>query len=64
MGWILFIAALLFFLGWSLLRYLDGDPMNSLLDELAARDLLSKLLAVPRYEFIVREILNEKDGNR
>lgn len=40
------------------------DPMKNLLDEMSARELFGQMLAVPRYERIVREILAVKDGDR
>jgi hypothetical protein len=60
MGWILFILVV----AAGLVFWPRHDPMANLLDELEARDLISKILAVPRYERIVRESLAEKDDDR
>lgn len=60
-GLLLFIG-LIVYPAWQL--WSRPDPMANLLDELDARDALGRLLAVPRYEQIVREILAVKDGDR
>lgn len=57
--WIVFIV---FMIAWTIFWWPQPDSMANLLDELASRELLGKMLAVPRYERIVREILDEKDS--